>query len=474
VVFSNPWFFLFLAAVLSLLGLPGALVQKKRILTVLSCLFYAAWDIRYLVLLLAISLVDYYCAKRISEAQLSETRGKWWVTFSIVSNLTVLGYFKYANFFLASVRPLIGGSHTPLSILLPAGISFYTFKTMSYVIDVYRKELKPQKSYLDYAMFITFFPELIAGPIVRASVFLPQMERSIGPSQNRLREGGSLFLIGFCKKVMADHLGIMVTPVFEQPQLYDTTTVWAALLGYTMQIHLDFSGYSDMAVGMARAMGYSLPENFNMPYLSRNLPEFWRRWHITLSTWLRDYLYIPLGGNRTGNTYFNLTVTMLLGGLWHGASWNFVLWGALHGLALAAHRLIKDLSKGRALLPAVPATCVTLLFVGFSWIPFRCTNFSQTWSMVRGLLGLGGTARWLSQDLLVITLIVIVGHWFATCLPAKVLTLLDLSVQRDEISGPIITFSMTTVRGAFVTTTLLLLVLVFALTQTTPFIYFQF
>ena len=228
------------------------------------------------------------------------------------------------------------------NILLPAGISFYTFKSMSYTIDVFRGSLKPCRSWLDYATFITFFPELIAGPIVRGSVFLPQMDRVIGPTMDRVASGASMFLQGLVKKLfVADRMAVVADAVFATPGIFDTATTWCGVAAYTIQIYCDFSGYSDMAIGTARMIGYDLPENFNMPYLSTNITEFWRRWHMTLSTWLRDYLYIPLGGNRHGvlMTYRNLFLTMLLGGLWHGANWTFVIWGGLHGCALAVHKV---------------------------------------------------------------------------------------------------------------------------------------
>lgn len=491
-VFSNPWFFAFLGVTLGLLALPISLTARKRVLTVMSALFYAAWDARYLALLAAISVVDYFCARRIEDAREQGGRGRGWVVASVVSNLGTLAYFKYTNFFLENVAA-VGGPRIVLTVLLPAGISFYTFKTMSYVIDVYRGELEARKSWLDYAMFITFFPELIAGPIVRASVFLPQMERDIGPSVERLGAGGSLFLVGYSKKVMADHLGIMVTPVFDRPAVFDSASAWAALIGYTLQIYLDFSGYSDMAVGVARMIGYSLPENFRMPYLSTNLAEFWRRWHMTLSAWLRDYLYVGLGGNRRGTlvTYRNLFLTMLLGGLWHGASWNFVLWGALHGAGLAVHRWLKTRAGGRPLLPPLPAAVLTLSFVALCWVPFRCTTFAQTRDMLGALAFHGGVVRWVSVDLFVIVAIVVGGHLLggaiqkeaasaaqspagAPSLGARLLRFFAAKAEADPISGAYLRLSMASGRGAYLVTAWILLALVFAETQTTPFIYFQF
>lgn len=490
-VFSNPWFFVFWGGILLLLAPqgahPAALPWKKRALTAASCLFYAAWDVRYLALLLGISAVDYLCARRIAASPRAGVR-RALLVLSIGTNLGLLGSFKYAGFFAQNLDALLGTRLGPLDILLPAGISFYTFKTMSYVIDVYRGEVEPRESWLDYAMFVTFFPELIAGPIVRASVFLPQLERPIGPTGDRLAIGLSLFLLGTTKKVMADHLGVQVTPVFADPLAFGPGTAWAALLGYSLQIYLDFSGYSDMAVGCARTLGYELPENFRMPYLAQDVSEFWRRWHITLSTWLRDYLYVPLGGNRrgAGRTYCNLLATMLLGGLWHGASWNFVLWGALHGGALALHRALKQASGGRDLLPRGPAVMVTFLFCSLCWVPFRCAGFAQTLAMLRALwpgrqAGLG----WVSWELGWIVALVALGHALGSALSPgargaraklarRLLRVAGAVPLQETIGGVVIRLSLATAPGVYLISLWLLLIFLFAVTRTTPFIYFQF
>jgi alginate O-acetyltransferase complex protein AlgI len=488
VVFSSPWFLLFLTATLAVLALPLGTDTKKRLLSVASCFFYAAWDYRYLGLLLAISTIDYVCAARLHAAAATSVRRRW-LLLSLTSNLGILGYFKYCNFFLDSLNGLLGSERFPhMDILLPAGISFYTFKTMSYVIDVYRKELAPARSLLDYIMFVTFFPELIAGPIVRASVFLPQMSTPIGPTRERLALGGSAFLVGMTKKVLADRLGVLVTPVFAAPHLYDAPTLWAAVIGFSLQIYCDFAGYSDMAIGTARMIGYRLPENFDMPYLARNITEFWRRWHMTLSSWLRDYLYIPLGGNRRGpaRTYVNLAATMLLGGLWHGASWNFVLWGGLHGAALALHRRVA-LRGTRAMLPIWLSTPLTLLFVMLCWVPFRCTGWQATVSMWGGMFGVGqGALVRLAPDLGVIVIVVAAGHALGTLirradaggagagLAARGLQLLSARVVGDSLSGPYVRLGARSVLGAAVLFLWILLVFLFCSSASAPFLYFQF
>jgi alginate O-acetyltransferase complex protein AlgI len=488
VVFSSLRYFLFLSVVLAALAPRYSHRRKKLVLCAASCFFYAAWDPRYLGLLLLISIIDYACAARITRTRSAAGR-RFWVSASVVSNLAILGYFKYADFFLANVNVVLGAwgvTLSPLRVLLPAGISFYTFKSMSYTIDVYRNHIPTTRSQLDYTMFVTFFPELIAGPIVRASVFLPQMERPIGPTRQRLIEGVSLFGQGLAKKLLvADHVAAVADAVFANPLRFSTFTVWCGVLSYTLQIYCDFSGYSDMAIGSARMLGYDLPENFNMPYLARSVTEFWRRWHITLSQWLRDYVYVSLGGNREGpaRTYVNLMLTMLLGGLWHGASWNFVVWGFLHGLALALHRAWRA-RMGERQIPDALARVLTFLFTMFCWIPFRSPSFGVTRLMVRKLLGLeGGGGLWLPEVLLWSLLLAGAGHFVGVMLEkpkprsdwfASVLGRLSIRRMANPISGIWPVFEMHSIAGSLVATILLLSIYFFGAANASPFIYFQF
>jgi alginate O-acetyltransferase complex protein AlgI len=489
-IFASPRFLVFLLAVLVVLAIPFRHEFKKRILFVASCSFYAAWDYRYLTLLLLVSVIDYYCAARIAETDDQRKRLRW-VTFSVVSNLAILGYFKYFNFFVGNLNGVLawsGRSIPALEILLPAGISFYTFKSMSYTIDVYRRELEPCRSLMDYATFVTFFPELIAGPIVRASIFLPQMTRRIGPTRDRVAVGASLFLLGLTKKVViADSLAIPVDRVFAQPAIFSGRALWLAAIGYSLQIYCDFSGYSDMAIGTAKMIGYDLPENFNMPYVARNITEFWRRWHMTLSAWLRDYLYIPLGGNRKGKgrTYINLMLTMLLGGLWHGASWNFVLWGGLHGCALGVHKLYRTtVGDGGRRLPLGVGWATTVVFVVLCWIPFRARHLGDTAEFLRGMFTLrGGTAFQADAVFIALALVVpahLIGLWLASAvrneqpLLRRLLRALNAQLSSDPISSWYVRLGTGTVLGSFLVTLWVLLVLLSAETHTRPFIYFQF
>lgn len=478
--FVSARFLIFFAALIVALRLTPSQTARKRVLAVASSLFYAAWDWRYLGLLFLVSGVDYLCAAGIERSDRDRTR-KGLLAFSVVSNLGILGFFKYSNFFIENVNALSGGSLelTLRTLVLPAGISFYTFKSMSYTIDVYRREIAPCRSWLDYVTFITFFPELIAGPIVRASVFLPQLEEPRCLQPRRAAEGASLFLLGLTKKVvLADGLATsVVDPVFAAPDQFGSAAIWAAVIGYTIQIYADFSGYSDMAIGAARILGYDLPENFRMPYLSTNPSELWRRWHITLSSWLRDYLYVPLGGNRRsqGRTYLNLMATMLLGGLWHGASWNFVLWGALHGAALAVHRF---LSRRLPKMPVVLSWPLMLLFVMACWVPFRAQGFADTWTVWRAMVVPTEGAAFVPGALLPAVVLMILGHAVgaaarsAWC--ARLLRALDAEHVDHALAGSVILLHVRTFRGAALVSAWVLLVFFFGTFSNNPFIYFQF
>jgi alginate O-acetyltransferase complex protein AlgI len=481
VSFVSIRFFVFLAAILGATAIPMSHRRKKLVLCIGSSLFYAAWDYRYLALLLIISVIDYWCAARIAATREPRIR-RFWLTASIVSNLAILGWFKYADFFLANLNGLLrftGHEVALLGLLLPAGISFYTFKSMSYTIDVYRERIEPCSSHLDYTMFVTFFPDLIAGPIVRASVFLPQMTRTIGPTRERMLHGFSLFVIGMGKKLLiADHVAVVANDVFATPAAWSSATAWCGLLAYSLQIYCDFSGYSDMAIGTAKMLGYDLPENFNMPYIAASVAEFWHRWHITLSEWLRDYLYIPLGGNRKGQlrTDVNLLLTMLLGGLWHGASWNFVAWGLLHGIALIVHRAWRRAAP-QSRVPRALAWPLTLLFVMLCWVPFRAIDFDGTIAMLRSLFGLGdGRNVWWPVVLAWGLALAIAGHLIGMALARgrNPLAIADAEVVVDPISGRYLVFRMRTIAGAFFVVAMVLAIYFFGAVESSPFIYFQF
>ena len=361
--------------------------QKHIVLLLASYIFYAYWDARFLLLLILQTYISYILAKQIERAD-TRQKAKRWMVLGVSTSLTILGFFKYFNFFVQSFADLFGiSSLGALNIILPVGISFYTFQALSYLIDVYRGKLKACDRFVKISLYISFFPQLVAGPIVRASDFLPQLEEDRPMNRENLVEGLQIFLFGLIKKiVIADRLAVCVDAVFASPASYSGLSLFLAVVAYSMQIYCDFSGYSDMAIGVAKTFGYDLCKNFDMPYLSKNPTEFWKRWHISLSSWLKDYLYISLGGNRRGKlrTKINLMLTMVLGGLWHGANWQMVLWGALHGGALVAHKSFREqIDKanlhvsGKVLKTVVSAlsTIGMYLFTCLCWVFFRAQSF---------------------------------------------------------------------------------------------------
>jgi alginate O-acetyltransferase complex protein AlgI len=331
-----------------LYALPFPWRVKKSNLLVASYLFYAAWNPPFVALLWLSTVLDWWVAKRLYVTE-SESRRRALLLVSVVVNLGLLGYYKYGGFVLENFTEgmrLVGMEYQPASwdIVLPVGISFYTFQTMAYSLDVYLRRAKPAESFLDFALFVTFFPQLVAGPIVRPTDLIPQFATPRVATRCQLGWGLMLMTLGlFQKVVVADGLLAPVSDaVFGAPQTPQTLDAWLGTLAFSGQIFCDFAGYTTTAIGIALTFGFSLPDNFRYPYAAIGFSDFWRRWHISLSSWLRDYLYVPLGGNRkgTGRTYINLMLTMLLGGLWHGAAWTFVIWGGLHGIYLMAERFL--------------------------------------------------------------------------------------------------------------------------------------
>jgi D-alanyl-lipoteichoic acid acyltransferase DltB (MBOAT superfamily) len=373
----------------------GVLARHARIrllfLLGASYVFYAHWDYRFLPLIWASSTMDWWLGKAIGHTE-DPKRRKLWLLGTVIVNLGVLGFFKYYNFGIDSARSLLDqvGVHVPdstLRIALPVGISFFTFESMSYVIDVYRKHIEPHDSYLEYLGFVAFFPHLVAGPIIRPRDLLPQLRDTVPFDPERGSQGLYLIATGLLKKVMiGDVLAVnLIDRVFDAPMQYSGLENYVAVVAYAIQIYCDFSGYTDIAIGSARLLGIEFPINFNAPYQATNIADFWHRWHISLSTWLRDYLYVSLGGNRKGaaRTYVNLMLTMLLGGLWHGANWTFVVWGGIHGAALAVTRAVERARGKRPALADRHWTLRVLSVVGtfhivcVAWVFFRAETFSK-------------------------------------------------------------------------------------------------
>ena len=394
-IFSSGLFLFLFAGFLFLYGLLRR-ATTARILYVIafSLYFYYKSSGLYFLLLIFAAASDFLIARRLHRTECAAGR-RWLVALSVAVNLGMLGYFKYTNFLIDIANDLFGEGFLEFrNIFLPVGISFFVFQSMSYTIDVYRRQLRPLDNWFDYLFYLSFFPQLVAGPIVRARDFLPQIRRNpVVVTREMFGTGVFLILTGLFKKaIVSDYISLnFVDRIFDEPLLYTGFECLAGIYGYALQIYCDFSGYSDMAIGIALLLGFRFPKNFDAPYHSATITEFWRRWHISLSSWLRDYLYISLGGNRKGRlrTYANLLLTMLLGGLWHGAAIRFVLWGALHGAALALHKLWMSVVPGaRATGAEMPparrlvGTFLTFNLVCFGWLMFRAESMQTVQLML--------------------------------------------------------------------------------------------
>ncbi len=473
-IFTSFEFLIFFLLVVGIRSQLTNFVVEKWFLLIASYLFYMSWSVPCVGLILFTSLVDYYVGKRLGVVEQAGKR-KALLIVSLILNLGLLGFFKYTNFMLDNVwwgLSTFGVKLSPIhyNILLPVGISFFTFQSMSYTIDVYRRQLQPSQSVRDFLLFVSFFPQLEAGPIVRAVDFLPQLSKRVRATAQDMETGLVLFTLGAVKKmIVSDQIAGHIDTIFASPAQFDALTLVQGVLGYALQIYCDFSGYSDMAIGCARMMGFRFPNNFQMPYSSVNITEFWRRWHISLSTWLRDYLYIPLGGNRrgTGRTYVNLTLTMLLGGLWHGPSWNFIIWGAVHGLALAAHKYwtsqADSLARLRGFVPRLlsqtSSRLLTLSVILIGWIFFRAQSLGDAWQFLSRIFSwnTGGT-RLISPFILA----ALAGVGFIHLLIPKDRNWAE-EVPQAAVPMRILAYA-----------SLLILIVFLAATDAAPFIYFQF
>lgn len=435
-VFNSYTFIVFFAVVLFLHNLPFTWQVKKINLLLASYLFYAAWNPPFILLLWLSTVIDFYVGRALYTQQ-NQYKKHFLLVISLIGNLGMLCFFKYGTFLLENFTFLVnalGADFHPAkpNIILPAGISFYTFTTLCYTIDMYKKESAPVKSMLDFSLFVTFFPHLVAGPIVRPPQLVPQFETERKASQKQMLQGLLLISLGlFMKVVLADSmLSQVANDVFDSKSMLKTLDAWMGVLAFSGQIFFDFSGYSTCAVGVASCLGFVLPENFLYPYAAIGFSDFWRRWHITLSSWLRDYLYIPIGGNRAGQfrTYINLMITMLLGGLWHGANWTFVVWGALHGLYLSVEKLMVDFRKKANVtpleikevksktLPNFLLALLTFFFINVTWVFFRAPNFTSAWQLLTAMFTAAPKAEVLLTTLSIIKVsliifLLILFHW---------------------------------------------------------------
>ena len=429
-LFNSLTFLVFAAVFFSMWPLTKSLRSRHLLLMISSYVFYGAWSTPFLMLLVLSTVVDYWAGILIARSENQHKRNLL-LLMSLGYNLGVLFYFKYADFFLdstGSLFHLLGLDVTmpAIKVVLPVGISFYTFVTLSYTLDIWKREIEPETDFIKYAAFVSYWPHLVAGPILRAKQLLPQLDKRRRMSWQIFYQG--LFLISFgffMKVVIADNLAKYVERIYNYPAPPTFADAWVATYAYALQIFGDFSGYSNIAIGLALWMGVYIPQNFNAPYAASGFSDFWRRWHISLSQWLRDYLYIPLGGNRKGEgrTYLNLMATMLLGGLWHGAAWNFVAWGGLHGLYLAGERALGlDRKPGGVRLTRlrmVIRRLVVFQLVCLTWVLFRA-DFTRAWEILRAMAGFarpeavdlyGASVKWAIVGLTV--LVVVIQQWFS-------------------------------------------------------------
>ena len=469
-IFNSLEYALFLPTVLAL---HWALRPRWRtpLLVVASYVFYGAWDVRFLSLLLISTVVDYSVGRYLERTDDPRHR-RLALLVSLATNLTILGFFKYAGFFVESAQDLLTRAgfepgQASLQFILPVGISFYTFQTMSYTIDVYRHRMPAERSLVTFALFVAYFPQLVAGPIERATRLVPQLRRTDrpAPTAEQVGSGVTLIALGLFKKVvLADQVAPYVEDVFSGPGEAGSLAISLAVVGFAVQIYGDFSGYTDIARGSSRLLSVELMHNFRQPYLSRTITEFWRRWHVSLSEWLRDYLYIPLGGNRgtPSRTYRNLMITMVLGGLWHGAAWTFVAWGALHGVYLAVHRAYRPVARRTEdrMRPAdLPAVLGTFALVCIAWVFFRATSFENALDVFGGLMAFRGPAPSFSLTAAVLTCgAAMLALDLAQRMVAEPTALLG---RRPEVAGTLLGF-------------VLIGLIVFSGTPAVPFIYFQF
>ncbi len=444
--------------------------KRPRILylTLFSLFFYYKSGGMFFLLLISSTIVDFNLAKWIYNST-SKRKKTLLLVLSLVINLGLLFYFKYTNFLLQILTDINLGHFNPVNIILPVGISFYTFQVLSYTIDIYRGQLKPSDSILDFGFYICFFPHLVAGPIVRAVNFLPQIHEDIHITKEDVGQALFLILTGLIKKaVISDYISVnFVDRVFDNPMLYSGYENLMAVYGYAMQIYCDFSGYSDMAIGIALLLGFRLGINFDLPYQSASVTEFWRRWHISLSSWLRDYLYIPLGGNRKGKVrqYTNLMTTMLIGGLWHGASWNFIFWGFLHGLALAFEKFKDTFIKiPKNAFTHTLGVIFTFHFVCLCWIYFRAKTFTIAGQVISQIFTRFNPAialQWITGYSMVFILMLI--GYITHFLPKRLHTLSERGITNMPIVGK-----------ALLIVLAVWLVVQVKSSDIQPFIYFQF
>lgn len=474
-LFNSLIFLLFLVTVVPLFVLLQKVNHKKLLLLISSYVFYGYWDWRFCILLLLSTVMDFYLGLWIEDAKDDDIKKKY-LTLSLITNLGLLGFFKYFNFFVESFSSAFGVTldFVHLNVLLPVGISFYTFQSLSYTFDIYRKRMHASRSVLDYAVYVSFFPQLVAGPIEKAIDLLPQVVTLKNPTKTQFKEGLALITSGMFLKVMVgDTIGKYVDHIFTEPTYYKSGELLSALILFSIQIYADFCGYSKIAQGCGKFLGVSLLQNFNQPYLASNIADFWRRWHISLSSWLKDYVYIWwLGGNSKGKvrTYVNLILTMLIGGLWHGANWTFVIWGGIHGCALVIYKYLLGENKPMtqysytgvgSLLTFIVSIFLTYCIVLFAWLFFRAPDFSTAGYFLSHIF------HWTSSNIIgeFIRVVIIYG------LVVIALDAIEYYTARQDylnILKPALRY------GIMIPVWVIIVLYMYSVVKPAPFIYFQF
>ncbi|WP_400078961.1 MBOAT family O-acyltransferase [Winogradskyella sp. R77965] len=468
-LFNSIEYLIFLPIVFIIYWLLKNNYKNQNILLLISSyVFYGWWDYRFLSLILFSSFLDYFVGQKIEQA-VGDKNKKRWLLVSLCSNLGLLGVFKYYNFFadsFANTMSTVGWevNDLTLNIILPVGISFYTFQTLSYSIDIYRGQIKASRDIVGFFTFVSLFPQLVAGPIERASNLIPQIEKKRNLNITLIKTGIFQIFIGLFRKVaIADNLGVYVDSVYGNYEIHNSSTLLVATVFYAFQIYFDFSGYSDIAIGSAKLFGFNFNRNFNFPYFSKTLTEFWRRWHMSLSFWLRDYLYISLGGNRKGIviTYRNLLLTMLLGGLWHGSSWNFVIWGAIHGLFLSFEKYTFSALKITTFNAL--GYIYTFFVVLISWIFFRAPDLQSASTIVTEILSFNYGSIFIGD----------INAFVNALLLISIGILIDLKIFRSNIPLEDYGVRFNAVKLSFIVSVIILMLCLFYSTAEN-FIYFQF
>lgn len=447
-------FIVFFAILYLLLLFIDNIRLRKAVLLIASFVFYGISSLPFALLLAIYILVLFFLAKTNSKAALK---------IGVILSIALLGLFKYYNFFVDSFAL----SSLALKLLIPLGISFYCFRGIAYLVDIYREKYAAETDLLNFALYIAYFPEMISGPISRYQDLTPQFADNKQNLEN-LSAGIQMFVIGFLKKaVLADNLAVFVGAVFDYPEIYSSFSILLTVLAYAMEIYLDFSGYSDMSIGVSRMLGYDIRKNFDMPYLSHNVTEFWKRWHISLSSWLQEYVYYPLGGNRKGKLrqYLNLFLTMAIGGLWHGASWTFVVWGCLQGLALIVHKLFIATAKQQNRSSGLWGILLTFGFICLSWIPFRAASFAKMLALFVGLFSFRSGISFISSWALIVLAVVLFAYLYVIMGNKKDQTIIHAYYPLQDLR---------TLKGLTIFFALILIILCLGYTGGSPFIYAAF